>query len=492
MAVEKLDVLIVGAGLSGISAGVHLKDKCPSVGFAIFEGRASSGGTWDLFRYPGVRSDSDMYTLGYSFRPWVEGKAIADGPSILNYIRDTASHFGIDPHIRYGHRVKRASWSSSDAAWMVEVDRPGNPEPLTIACNFLYICGGYYNYESGYTPEFPGLEKFKGRIVHPQQWTPDIDYADKQVVVIGSGATAITLVPAMTDKAAHVTMLQRSPTYVISLPSVDRLAVLFNRMLPRTLAYGLARWKNVLRGYFLFWLARSRPKLVKSILLAQVKRALPPDYDVRKHFTPSYNPWQQRLCVIPDADLFAVLNKGSASIVTDHIATFTATGIKLQSGQEIAADIIVTATGLDLLAVGGIALVVDGKPVDIGKSVSYKGMMLADVPNLAYTFGYTNASWTLKSDLTCQYVCRLLNEMARLGVKQCTPVLGDKNIEKEKLVDFSSGYFQRALGRLPMQGKRRPWKLYQNYFLDIWTLRHGAIRDGTMRFSKKIPELKSA
>ena len=484
MALEKIDVLIVGAGLSGISAGVHLKDKCPSVGFAILEGRQSSGGTWDLFRYPGVRSDSDMYTLGYSFRPWVEGKAIADGPSILNYIRDTARHFGIDPHIRYGHRVKRASWSSSDAAWMVEVDRPGNPQPLTIACNFLYICSGYYNYESGYTPEFPGLEKFKGRIVHPQKWTPDIDYADKQVVVIGSGATAITLVPAMTDKAAHVTMLQRSPTYVISLPRIDRLAVLFNRMLPRALAYGLARWKNVLRGYFLFWLSRSSPELVKSILLAQVKRALPPDYDVRKHFTPSYNPWEQRLCVIPDADLFAVLNKGSASIVTDHIETFTATGIKLQSGQEIAADIIVTATGLDLLAVGGIALVVDGKPVDIGKSVSYKGMMLADVPNLAYTFGYTNASWTLKSDLTCQYVCRLLNEMAMLGVKQCTPVLGDKNIEKEKLVDFSSGYFQRALGRLPMQGKRRPWKLYQNYFLDILTLRHGAIQDGTMRFSK--------
>ena len=487
VALEKIDVLIVGAGLSGISAGVHLKDKCPAVGFAILEGRQSSGGTWDLFRYPGVRSDSDMYTLGYSFRPWVEGKAIADGPSILHYIRDTARHFGIDPHIRYGHRVKRASWSSSDAAWMIEVDRPGNPQPLTIACNFLYICSGYYNYESGYTPEFPGLEKFKGRIVHPQKWTPDIDYADKQVVVIGSGATAITLVPAMTDKAAHVTMLQRSPTYVISLPRVDHLAVLFNRMLPRTLAYGLARWKNVLRGYFLFWLSRSRPKLVKSILLAQVKRALPPDYDVRKHFTPSYNPWEQRLCVIPDADLFAVLNKGSASIVTDHIETFTATGIKLQSGQEIAADIIVTATGLDLLAVGGIALVVDGKPVDIGKSVSYKGMMLADVPNLAYTFGYTNASWTLKSDLTCQYVCRLLNEMARLGVKQCTPVLGDKNIEKEKLVDFSSGYFQRALGRLPMQGKRRPWKLYQNYFLDILTLRHGAIQDGTMRFGKKSP-----
>jgi monooxygenase len=483
--IEKIDVLIVGAGLSGIGAGVQLKDKCPTLGFAILEGREASGGTWDLFRYPGVRSDSDMYTLGYSFRPWIEGKAIADGPAILSYIRAAARDGGVEPHIRYGHRVKRATWSSINATWLVEIERAGNPEALTIACNFLYVCGGYYNYEAGYTPEFPGMASFTGRVVHPQKWTPDIDYAGKNVVVIGSGATAMTLVPALTDQAAHVTMLQRSPTYVISVPSVDIIANFFNRVLPRGVAYTLARWKNLMRAYLLFWLSRYTPRFIKSVLLGEVRRALGPDYDVNKHFTPSYNPWDQRLCLIPDADLFKAIKRGAASVVTDQIDTFTATGIKLRSGQELAADVVVTATGLDLLALGGIKLTVDGKPVDIGKSVSYKGMMLADVPNLAYTFGYTNASWTLKSDLANLFVCRLLNEMSRLGSRQCTPVLGDRPIDKMQLVDFSSGYFQRALDRFPVQGTTRPWKFNQNYFRDFLTLRLDSLQDGTMEFAPR-------
>lgn len=391
MTPEHFDILIVGAGLSGIGAAVQLKQNCPGRGFAILEGREALGGTWDLFRYPGIRSDSDMYTLGYAFRPWTEKKSIADGATILKYIADTARDHDIDRHIRYSHRVKQASWSSADTRWTIDIDKGPQREPVQITCNFLYVCSGYYNYEHGYTPDFPGTGRFSGRIVHPQKWTADVDYAGKRVVVIGSGATAVTLVPSMADKAAHVTMLQRSPTYVVSRPAEDKLAGWLNRHLPSGLAYGITRWKNVLLGMAFFRLSKRQPERVRKMIIEGVKKAVGPDCDVDKHFTPSYKPWDQRLCLVPNADLFKAIRKGKASVVTDHIETFTEKGIRLRSGQELEADVIVTATGLDLLALGGIDIVVDGKAVVMNKTMSYKGMMLAGVPNLAYVIGYTNA-----------------------------------------------------------------------------------------------------
>ncbi len=485
MTIEHIDVLIVGAGLSGIGAGVHVKRNCPERSFAILEGREALGGTWDLFRYPGIRSDSDMYTLGYAFRPWTNAKAIADGPSILAYIRDTAREEGLQPHIRLSHRVKRASWSSTDARWSVEIEQGPERTPLTLTCNFFLSCSGYYNYEQGYTPDFPGAERFKGRIVHPQHWPADLDYSNQRVVVIGSGATAVTLVPSMADKAAHVTMLQRSPTYVVALPGKDALANALQKLLPTTWAYGITRWKNVLTGMLFFRLSKRRPDFIKKLIIKGVQRSLGPDYDVKKHFTPSYKPWDQRVCVVPDADLFRAIRKGRASVVTDHIETLTEHGIRLKSGHEISADLIVTATGLDLLALGGVELVVDGKPIAMNQTLSYKGMMLADVPNLAYVVGYTNASWTLKADLTCDYVCRLLKHMAKKGTPQCTPRLTDPEVKAENWIDFSSGYIQRSLDRFPKAGNKKPWRLHQNYALDIMTLRHGALEDGTMEFSQR-------
>lgn len=485
MTVEHIDVLIVGAGLSGIGAAVHLSKHCPERGFAILEGRDDLGGTWDLFRYPGVRSDSDMYTLGYSFRPWTAAKAIADGPSILKYIRDTAHDHDLERHIRYGHRVKRASWSSTESHWTVQVEKGPGAESVQITCNFLFVCGGYYNYAQGYTPDFPGVERFAGRIVHPQKWTPDIDYANKRVVIIGSGATAVTLVPSMAETAAHVTMLQRSPTYVVARPAQDVLANWLNRHLPAHLAYGITRWKNVLMGMFFFRLAKRKPERVKQLMVNGVRHALGADFDVQKHFTPSYKPWDQRVCLVPDADLFTAIRKGRASVVTDQIETFTETGIQLRSGQTLEADLVVTATGLDLVAVGGIELVVDGKPVVMPKTMSYKGMMLAGVPNFAYVIGYTNASWTLKGDLTCEFVCRLLKRMSKRGMTQCTPRLLDASVQQENWVDFSSGYIQRSLDKFPTQGNKKPWRLHQNYARDIMTLRYGAIEDGTLVLSSR-------
>lgn len=484
MTPEHFDILIVGAGLSGIGAAVQLRQNCPGRGFAILEGREALGGTWDLFRYPGIRSDSDMYTLGYAFRPWTEEKSIADGATILKYIADTARDHDIDRHIRYAHRVKRATWSSSDTRWTLDIEKGPQREPARITCNFFYVCSGYYNYEQGYTPDFPGTERFAGRIVHPQKWTADIDYAGKRVVVIGSGATAITLVPSMTDKAAHVTMLQRSPTYVVSRPAEDKLAGWLNRHLPSGLAYGITRWKNVLLGMVFFRLSKRQPERVRKMIIEGVKKAVGPDCDVEKHFTPSYKPWDQRLCLVPNADLFKAIRKGKASVVTDHIETFTEKGIRLRSGQELEADVIVTATGLDLLALGGIDIVVDGKAVVMSKTMSYKGMMLADVPNLAYVIGYTNASWTLKADLTGEYLCRLLNSMAKQGFRQCTPRLTDTSVTEESWIDFSSGYIQRSLDKFPTQGNKKPWRLHQNYALDLVTLRYGPVNDGTMVFSK--------
>ena len=480
---EHVDVLVVGAGLSGIGAACHLKMKCPGKSFIILEGRGAMGGTWDLFRYPGVRSDSDMYTLGYRFRPWRDAKAIADGPAILKYIRDTAEAFGVDKTIRYGHRVRRASWSSAEALWNVEAEVGPEKRVARFTCNFLYLCTGYYDYESGYTPEWPGVESFRGRIVHPQKWPADLDYAGRRVVVIGSGATAVTLVPAMAERAAHVTMLQRSPTYVVSRPAEDRIANWLRRHLPAGGAYALTRWKNVLLGTFFYNLARKRPKLFKRMVAKGVRKQVGDEYASR-HFTPSYNPWDQRLCLVPDSDLFRAIKEGRASVVTDHIETFTETGLRLKSGQTLDADIIVTATGLVLKMMSGMQMVVDGEPVDLPKTLVYKGMMLSGVPNLAFAIGYTNASWTLKCDLTAEYVCRLLNHMDRHGYALCTPRVNDPDVKEEPVIDFTSGYVRRALHTLPRQGSKTPWRLHQNYVRDLSMMRYGRVEDGTMDFGK--------
>jgi len=486
MAAEHFDVVIVGAGLSGVGAGYHLQTNCPDRSYVILEGREAMGGTWDLFRYPGIRSDSDMYTLGYVFKPWKEAKAIADGPSILNYIHETAAEHGIDRHIRYRHMVKAASWSTDDAAWTVEVEHDG--KPVTFTCNFLFLCGGYYSYEGGYTPEFEGMERFKGTIVHPQKWPESLDYRGKKVVVIGSGATAVTLVPEMAKDAAHVTMLQRSPTYVVSRPAKDAIADFLRDHLPAKLAYDIVRWKNVLLTMYFYRLARKRPEQVKQRLLGWVRDHLGPDYDIETHFTPRYNPWDQRVCLVPDSDLFAAIRGGGASVVTDQIETFTETGLKLKSGQELDADIIVTATGLNLQVMNGLKLSVDGKRVDPSKTLAYKGMMYEGVPNLASSFGYTNASWTLKADLTCDYVCRLLNHMKKTGMRQATPLNDDPTVENRPWLDFSSGYVQRSIDKFPKQGSKAPWKLHQNYVLDIMLLRHSKIDDGVMRFTNPVSQ----
>jgi len=476
------DVLIVGAGLSGIGAGYHLQTNCPDRSYAILEGRDCIGGTWDLFRYPGIRSDSDMYTLGYSFRPWTEPKAIADGPSILNYVRETARVYGIDKKIRFNHRVVRADWSSADSQWTVEVERGPEQAIERLTCNFLFMCSGYYKYEHGYTPDFPGIADFAGRLVHPQKWSDDIDYAGKKVVVIGSGATAVTLVPEMAKTAAHVTMLQRSPTYVVARPDEDKVANWLRARLPAKLAYGLTRWKNVLFGMYFYRLCKRDPERVKKLILGGVRHALGPDYDVAKHFTPSYNPWDQRLCLVPNGDLFQSLRSGGSSVVTDQIETFTRGGIKLKSGNVLDADVVVTATGLDLQVLGGLEIKVDGADVDLSKTMNYKGLMYSGVPNLAAAFGYTNASWTLKCDLTCEYVCRMLNHMKANGYAQVMPRRNDPTVTELPWVDFSSGYIQRAAARFPKQGSRRPWRLYQNYALDIMTLRFGSLKDEAIEF----------
>jgi monooxygenase len=478
---EHIDVLVVGAGLSGIGAACHLRQKCPEKSFVILEGRGAMGGTWDLFRYPGVRSDSDMYTLGYRFRPWSDAKAIADGSAILNYIRETAAEFGVDRMIRYGHRVSRADWSSADALWTVEAKTGPDKSPVQFTCNFLYLCTGYYDYEGGYTPEWPGVERFGGSLVHPQKWPEDLDYTGKRVVVIGSGATAVTLVPALAERATHVTMLQRSPTYVASMPAEDRIANWLRGRLPARTAYALARWKNVLFGMFFYNLARSRPEVFKRMIAKGNRKQLGRDFDL-KHFTPQYNPWDQRLCLAPNADIFRAIRQGRASVVTDHIETFTETGLQLRSGEHLDADIIVTATGLVLKLMSGLNLFVDGTHVEMSKTIAYKGMMYSDVPNLASALGYTNASWTLKCDLTAEYVCRLLKHMDRHGYGQCTPRVNDPEVREEPILDFTSGYVRRALHTLPRQGSKTPWRLHQNYVRDLSMLRYGRVDDGVMEF----------
>jgi cation diffusion facilitator CzcD-associated flavoprotein CzcO len=484
MAVEDVDVLIVGAGLSGIGAGYYLQTQCHQKSYLILEARDTVGGTWDLFRYPGIRSDSDMYTLGFSFHPWRDPKAIADGPAILSYIHETAQRFGIDRKIRFRHRVQRAEWSSAEARWTVDAVCASG-EAARFRCGFLYLCSGYYDYEHGYSPAWPGVEQFTGRMVHPQEWPQGLDYAGRQVIVIGSGATAVTLVPALAKQAAHVTMLQRSPTYVVSLPSQDSIANWMRRHLPSRIAYQLVRWKNVLSMMFYYSLMRRQPGKAKKNLIDLVRAELGPGFDVETHFTPRYNPWDQRLCFVPDGDLFDALKAGSASVETDTIETFTPTGIRLRSGKELPADIIVTATGLVMKLASGVQLVVNGQPVEFAQALSYKGMMFSDIPNLAAAIGYTNASWTLKCELISQYVCRLLNFMDKHGYIQCTPRNRDPDLTEEPIVNFTSGYIQRALPSLPHQGSKRPWKLYQNYLLDMLTFRFGRVDDGTMEFKRR-------
>jgi monooxygenase len=479
---EHLDVLIVGAGLSGIGAAHHLQEAFPGRSYAIFEAREELGGTWDLFRYPGIRSDSDMHTLGYQFKPWTAAQSIADGPSILEYVRETARDAGIDARIRFRHRVVAAEWSSRESRWTVEAERADSGETVRVTCDYLWVCSGYYRYDEGYTPEFAGAERFGGRIVHPQHWPADLDYAGKRVVVIGSGATAVTLVPAMAEEAAKVTMLQRSPSYVVSLPGQDPLADLLRRVLPHETVYSIVRWKNILLQTAVYQLSRRRPELVKGLVRRGNERALPADYDIDTHFKPRYNPWDQRMCLVPDGDLFQAICDGRAEVVTDRIETFTEKGIELASGEELEADVIVTATGLNLLFLGGMELAVDGEPVDVPRAMTYKGMMLSGVPNFAFTVGYTNASWTLKADLTSEYVCRLLAHMDAHGYGVSVPEITDPSVTEQPLLDFTSGYVLRSLDKFPKQGSKEPWKLRQNYAIDRRAIRRAPVDDGTMRF----------
>ena len=483
---QHFDVLIVGAGLSGIAAGYYLQSQCPGRSFAILEAREGMGGTWDLFRYPGVRSDSDLYTFGYSFRPWREEKSIAGGEAILRYLKETAAEYSIDGKIRYGRTVKRAAWSTQDSRWTLEVERAGENATERYSCSFLYMCPGYYDFDQGYMPGWPGMERFAGTIIHPQSWPEKLDYKGRRIVVIGSGATAVTLVPALAKKAAHVTLLQRSPSYVVSLPARDRIANFLRRTLPDRLAHGFARWKNVLVSMFLYSLARRRPDYTRRSIMKATKAELGPDYDAERHFTPRYNPWDQRVCLVPDGDLFAAIRAGRVSMVTDGIETFTETGLRLASGNRLDADIIVTATGLRIKLMGGVELTVDGRQPDLSQAMLYKGMMLSDVPNLAYSLGYTNASWTLKCELIARYVCRILNHMRASGTTIVTPRVRGP-ITPIPAIDFTSGYVQRAIASLPRQGARKPWRLYQNYALDLLALKFGKVDDGTLEFSRSRP-----
>jgi monooxygenase len=484
-ATEHVDVVVVGAGLSGIGAACHLQRRCPDRSYVILEARDRIGGTWDLFRYPGVRSDSDMHTLGYSFSPWNDAKAIADGPAILRYITDTAERHRVLEKVRTGHEVIGAQWSDDDATWTVQVRRAATGELVQLTCAFLLMCSGYYRYDEGYTPQFAGADRFAGPIVHPQHWPQDLDYAGKRIVVIGSGATAVTLVPAMAQTAAHVTMVQRSPSYVVSMPSQDGAAQRLRRWLPAMAAYQAVRFKNVALMTLSYQLSRRRPRLMKALIRRGAQRQLPDGYDVHVHFNPAYNPWDQRLCIVPDGDLFAALSRGAASIVTDEIDTFTERGLTLRSGRELEADVIVTATGLQLLALGGIALAVDGTGVHLPDTLAYKGMMLSGVPNFAFTVGYTNASWTLKADLTAEYVCRLLNHMRRGGFDRCAPGGEDLQSAREPLINLASGYVQRSVKDFPSQGAKRPWRVHQNYALDVLDFRLGGVEDGVMRFARR-------
>ena len=483
---EKFDVLVVGAGISGIGAGYHLQKKCPGASYVILEGRDKIGGTWDLFKYPGIRSDSDMYTLGFRFKPWKEQEAIADAPSILNYLNETVEQFNIKEKIRFGKYVRNATWSSSSSSWTVDIEDKSTNEITQMSCNFIFMCSGYYSYKEGYTPEFKGIEDFKGDVIHPQKWDENYDYSGKKVVVVGSGATAVTLVPEMAKKAGHVTMLQRSPTYVVSAPEKDKMANNLRKYLPLKLSYLIIRWRNILRQQYYFRLCRKYPQGVKRAIIREVKKALGSDYDVERHFTPDYNPWEQRMCLVPDGDLFDQIRKGNASVVTDQIEKFTEKGILLKSGKEIVTDIIITATGLNLEMLSNINLTVDNKPIDISQTITYKGMMYSGIPNFASTFGYTNASWTLGADLTSEYVCRVINHMKKKNYNVACPK-NDSNVETDPdYLNLTSGYIKRAQHIFPQQGKESPWRNNQNFLRDVFQIRYGRIDDGEITFSKSI------
>ena len=477
------DVIVIGAGISGIGAGYHLQTKCPEKSYAILEGRDTIGGTWDLFKYPGIRSDSDMYTLGFSFFPWKEKEAIADGPSILKYLDETSKKFNIDKKIKFNHYVKDASWCSEKSIWTLKIDDKNKMDTVTISCNFIFMCSGYYSYEKGYTPDFEGINEFNGKIMHPQEWDTSIDYTNKEVIVIGSGATAVTLVPEMAKDAKHVTMLQRSPTYVVSAPQQDPLANFLQKYLSSKLSYFIVRWKNILRQQWYFRLCKKNPKRVKDFIINQVRNSLGDDYDVDKHFTPNYNPWDQRMCLVPNGDLFKSIRKKQTSVVTDKIEKFSAKGIKLVSGKTLPADLIVTATGLNLEICSNINLKVDGKDINLSDTVTYKGMMFSGVPNLVSTFGYTNASWTLGADLTSEYVCRLLNYMNKSSIKKCCPEANSKIENNDDWLNLTSGYIQRSKDIFPKQGRRSPWTNNQNFLKDIFQIRYGKINDGEIKFS---------
>jgi len=477
---EHLDVLIVGAGISGIDAAYHLQKRCAGKSWAIVEARDAIGGTWDLFRYPGIRSDSDMFTLGFPFRPWTRDEAIADGAAIKAYIEETAREFGLDRRIRFGHKVVRADWSSAEARWTAEIETGEGVQRLT--CAFLYLGSGYYDYAQGYRPSWPGEEAYRGRFIHPQFWPEGLDYAGQSIVVIGSGATAVTLVPALAGSAARVTMLQRSPSFVVPRPAMDPLTRWLRRLMPRKAAARTIRRKNILLGMLFFNRARNKPDKVRALLLKMVRGALAPGYDVERDFSPRYNPWDQRVCLAPDGDLFAAMNAGKVGVVTDTIARFTETGIALSSGRTLEADIVVTATGLVVKLLGGIALAVDGVPVEVAKRFNYKGMMLNDVPNLLLSFGYTNASWTLKCDLTARWFCRLLRHMDRHGQTIAMPRLPEGEMERQPMLDFSSGYVARAAQAMPAQGPEAPWRVHQNYLKDVAALSLRPIADGVMEF----------
>lgn len=484
---QHFDVIVVGAGLSGIGAAYHLQTMCPDRTYVILEGRQDLGGTWDLFRYPGVRSDSDMHTLGYRFKPWTAAKSIADGPAILEYLRETVSENNIGGHIRFGHLVSRAEWSSDNARWTVHTQDSATGHDVALTCNFLFMCSGYYSYKNGYTPAFVGIDDYEGTIVHPQKWPENLDYVGKKVVVIGSGATAMTLVPAMTATAGHVTMLQRSPTYVVSRPDNDPVADKLRKFLPERMAYRLTRLKNTTMQQIIYKKTRTEPEKVKAQLLGLVRAELGADYDVDTHFTPSYNPWDQRLCLVPNSDLFRSIRSGKASVVTDQITTFTRTGVELASGEHLDADIIVTATGLQMVTLGEMDFVVDGEAVDFSHTWTYKGCSYSGVPNMASSFGYINASWTLRSDLTCEYVCRLLNHMTKTNTDQCTPQLRqqDLGMSARSWIDgFSAGYMERTMHLMPKQGDHAPWVNPQNYGADKKMFRKAPLDDGVMQFTR--------
>ncbi|BBZ12638.1 flavin-containing monooxygenase [Mycobacterium branderi] len=483
------DVLIIGAGISGIGAAYHLKTRRPGTSFVVLEAHDSIGGTWWLHRYPGIRSDSDMPTFGYSFKPWTHRKSIADGHIILDYLQQTVTENGLGEHIRFGYRVLTAEFSSAEARWTVAAEQSGTGETTTFTARFLFLGTGYYDHQAGFRPEFAGVEDFEGQLIHPQHWPTDLDYTGKRVVVIGSGATAVTLIPSMADKVGHITMLQRSPSYVFSIPAEDPLANTLNRLLGHDRAYKIVRRKNIAMSRGMFKACKRAPKLMRRLLIANVRRQLPKHFDVDTHFTPRYDPWDQRLCMVPNGDLFKAISSGKASVVTDRIARFTKTGILLESGQELVADIVVTATGLNMSPFGKIALSVDGQQVHLPDTTIYKAMMLSGVPNLAFAVGYTNISWTLKVDLVCEHFCRLLDYMDAHGYGTVEPVLDDPDMERVPAMDMSSGYVQRGIANFPRGGTKGPWAFKHAYELDAERLREGPVEDDALKFTRVKPVL---